>query len=155
MPVPGHVGVEPLPAVRAERLGHAEEVGARTRGRPPLRWKHGRKAGVAERREVGVGERRVGGEAGGLVRPAPEERHALPLEQLERAGRLGLRFGEQGGAGHERAEQTAAEAARPEEGHGDIEPFAPDHAAGLQVGRRGPEGGAVRVDDPLRSSSAA
>ena len=132
------VGVEPVTAVRAERLGHAEEVGARAgAGRRCGGSTAGRLASPSDDRSASAKDGCAASRAG-LIGPAAEERDALAFEQLEGAGRFGLRLGEQRGAGHERAEEPAAEAARPEEGHRDVEPLTRPNAASLQGWPRWP-----------------
>ena len=78
----------------------------------------------------------------------------LAFEKLERRRRFGLRLGEQGGAGHQRGQQSLAEPSGPEEGHRDVEALSRSDAAGLESRRDGPQRRAVGVDDALRCPSA-
>ena len=149
------VGVEAVPAIRAEGLGHPEEVRPGARGRSSLGWQDGAKAGVAQRREVGGGEGRVGRQLGGLVRPAPEQGHPLPLEEPEGAVGVRLGLGQEGGPRQQRRDQPAAEPPGPEERHGDVEALAGADAAGLEPGGRGPQAAAVGVDRALGAARAA
>ena len=105
-------------------LGHAEEVGARPgRGRRCRRQDRGEAAGP-QRRQIGGGEGRV------RRRCAPPGRASRGTgstrsrsRKRERARRLRRRLGQQRRARDEHREQPAAEAARPEERHRDVQPL--------------------------------
>ena len=86
-----HVSVMPKMFARVPGAGRCS--GGSTAGRLP---------GPRLDRSVG-GEPRVGGEADGLVGPAPEERDPLPFEERERALGFGDRLGEQRRTGDEDA----------------------------------------------------
>ena len=111
---------------------------ARAPGRRPLLRRAARRPGCRRRSDErsARGEARVGGEPSGLVGPAPEQRDPLALEEGERAVGLGLGLGEQRRAGDEHREQPAAEPARPEERHRDVEALARADAAGPRARRR-------------------
>ena len=69
--------------------------------------------------------------------------------------RLRVRLGEQRRAGDERGQQTAAEAAHPEERHRDVEALAPRDAARRESGRGGAQRAAVRVHHALGCAATA
>ena len=149
------VGVERVGRVGPERLGHAEQVRAGAGRAAVLGREHGVEAARLQRRQVGAGERRVGGERDGLLGPAPEQRHLLALEERQRARRLGLGLAHERRAGDERGEEPAAEAAHPEERHRDVEAVAVAEAPRAEALLDRAERAAVRVDHALGRAAAA
>ncbi len=80
---------------------------------------------------------------------------ALALQESDRAARLRRGLGEQRRSREQHREQPAAEAARPEERHRDVEPLAGADAARLEPGRGRAERAPVGVDHALRRAAAA
>ena len=122
------VEVEPVAGVRAERLGHPEQVrpraGRRAGGRPGAPRAGCRRPSADRSAVANAG---LGGEPGRLVGPAAEQGDPLALAAARAsAPGSGSRLGEQRRAGDERRQQPAAEPARPEERHRDVERARPD-----------------------------
>ena len=66
------IAIETRAAVRSARLGHAEQVRARTGLRSLRERQHRGKARGAQRAKIGRSEGRMGGDARGLIGPAAE-----------------------------------------------------------------------------------
>ena len=124
-------------------------------GRPPApRRAPGREhRGEAVRLQVRqVGGREVGvrGDGDGLVGPTAEQRHPLAFEQAEGRGGFRLALGDQRRPGDERREQAGAQAAHPEERHGDVEAIAGFEAPDAEARPGRAERTPVGVDHALR-----
>ena len=150
------IEVEARAAVRAARLGHAEEVRARSGSRTLRRRQHRREARRAQRREIGRGERRG---ARRSAPPGPASRGTASRARARGIGSCGPGSGvglrQQRRSRDEHREQPAAEAARPEERHRDVQPLSGADAARLEPGRGRPQRAAVGVDHALRRAAAA
>ena len=138
----GQVDVEPGAAVGPERLGHAEQVrpGARVRvaGRAAARRAGCRRRGWRGRRRRSRG---CGGEPGGLVGPAPEQRGPLALEEGQRRRPAPASASVSSVApATSTVSRPAAEPAHPEERHRDVEALAGADAAGVESRARPPGG---------------
>ena len=119
---PRHVCVGAVAAVRAEGLGHAEQLRPRAGFGPLLGRQQRLQASRPQCRQIRPDRICLPCKCFRLVGPAAEQRDSLAFQQPQRGLGLWKLLGDQRGPGQQRGNQATGESAHPEERHGDIQP---------------------------------